>query len=171
MGILSAIIRDNKFEPEDVPKFEAKLFFEGAKRRQYWERFGVLLFLAAVIATMGVIGDSTATVIAIAILIVTVPLAITGARIATHAIEQQQTKALTTAWVGGTSFNIQDLKIDFLTEKINISISGSGEPPPLAELGPQLEKVFRQPVEIKLNIIPANEKQYPVPVSENNSED
>jgi hypothetical protein len=110
-------------------------------------------------------------VIAIAILIVTVPLAITGARIATQAIEQQQTKALTTAWVGGTAFILQDLKVDFLTEKINISISGSGEPPSLAELGPQLEKVFRQPVEIKLNIIPANEKQYPVPVSENNSED
>ncbi|MCP4428603.1 MAG: DUF389 domain-containing protein, partial [Chloroflexi bacterium] len=63
MGLFSEIIHDNKFTPEDVPKFEAKLFFEGARRRQYWERYGVLLFLAAVIATMGVLGDSTATVI------------------------------------------------------------------------------------------------------------
>jgi len=51
------------FTPEDVPGFERRLFFEGARRRQYLERFGVLLFLSAVIATMGVIGDSAATVI------------------------------------------------------------------------------------------------------------
>ena len=63
MGVLSDIIRDNKFTPEDVPKFEDKLFFEGAKQRQYRERFGVLLFLATVIATMGILGGSTATVI------------------------------------------------------------------------------------------------------------
>ena len=63
MGILSAVIRDNRFRPEDVPKFESKLFFEGARRRPYYEQFGVLLFLATVIATVGVVGDSTATVI------------------------------------------------------------------------------------------------------------
>jgi uncharacterized hydrophobic protein (TIGR00271 family) len=63
MSQFPAIIRDNLFEPEDVPKFEAKLFFEGAKRRQQYEQFGVLLFLATVIATAGVISDSTATVI------------------------------------------------------------------------------------------------------------
>ena len=63
MGLLSYIIRDNKFTPADVPKFEAKLFFEGARKRPYRERFGVLLFLATLIATMGVMGQSTATVI------------------------------------------------------------------------------------------------------------
>jgi hypothetical protein len=49
--------------PEDLPQFEAKLFFEGAKRRVNLERFAVLLFLSTVIATYGVLGDSTATVI------------------------------------------------------------------------------------------------------------
>jgi len=53
----------NRFTPEDVPRFEAKLFFEGARRRRYYEQFGVLLLLATVIATMGILGDSTATVI------------------------------------------------------------------------------------------------------------
>ena len=62
MGLLSNIVQDNKFTPDDVPKFEAKLFFEGAKRRQDFEQFAVLLFLSTVIATYGVIGDSTATV-------------------------------------------------------------------------------------------------------------
>jgi len=51
------------FTSEDVPAFERKLFFEGPRRRPYLERFGVLLFLATVIATVGIISDSTATVI------------------------------------------------------------------------------------------------------------
>ena len=63
MSILSEMLGANRFTPEDVPRFEAKLFFEGARRRRYYEQFGVLLVLATVIATMGILGDSTATVI------------------------------------------------------------------------------------------------------------
>ena len=63
MGIIRNIIDDNKFTPEEVPAFEAKLFFEGVKRRVDLERFVVLLFLSTIIATYGVIGDSVATVI------------------------------------------------------------------------------------------------------------
>ena len=63
MTTLSNILRENRFRPEDVPKFEDKLFFEGERRRPYLERFFVLLILATIIATAGIIGDSTATVI------------------------------------------------------------------------------------------------------------
>jgi uncharacterized hydrophobic protein (TIGR00271 family) len=63
MSVLSAMIRENRFTPEDVPRFEAKLFFEGVARRKYFVQFGVLLVLATIIATAGVLGDSTATVI------------------------------------------------------------------------------------------------------------
>ena len=63
MSFLRSIIDDNKFTPEDVPRFEAKLFFEGAKRQVNLERFTILLLLSTIIATYGVIGDSTATVI------------------------------------------------------------------------------------------------------------
>ena len=63
MGLLANIVKDNKFTPEDVAPFEAKLFFEGDKRRVSLERFAVLLFLSTVIAAYGVIADSTATVI------------------------------------------------------------------------------------------------------------
>jgi uncharacterized hydrophobic protein (TIGR00271 family) len=63
MGIVRAIIDDNTFAPEDIPKLEGKLFWEGAKRRGNIERYAVLLFLSAIIATYGVLGDSTATVI------------------------------------------------------------------------------------------------------------
>jgi uncharacterized hydrophobic protein (TIGR00271 family) len=63
VSLFSGIMRDNVFQPQDVPAFEAKLFFEGVKRRQHYEQFGVLLFLATVIATAGLVSDSTATVI------------------------------------------------------------------------------------------------------------
>ncbi|MCB1403086.1 MAG: DUF389 domain-containing protein, partial [Rhodobacteraceae bacterium] len=63
MTILSSLLQENRFTPELVPPFESKLFFEDDRRRLYLERFGVLLFLSAVIATMGILSDSTAAVI------------------------------------------------------------------------------------------------------------
>jgi len=63
MEIIRNIIDDNKFMSEDLPAFEAKLFFEGVTRRADLERFAILLFLSTFIATCGVIGDSVATVI------------------------------------------------------------------------------------------------------------
>jgi uncharacterized hydrophobic protein (TIGR00271 family) len=63
MGTFRSIIDDNRFRPEDLPAFEAKLFFEGDQRRVNLEQYVVLLFLSTLIATLGVMGDSTATVI------------------------------------------------------------------------------------------------------------
>lgn len=63
MASLSSILKDNKFTPADIPEFESKLFFEGDRTQPYLVRFTILLFLSAVIATQGVIEDSTATVI------------------------------------------------------------------------------------------------------------
>jgi uncharacterized hydrophobic protein (TIGR00271 family) len=63
MSTWSNILRDNRFKPEDVAKFEQKLFYEGERRRSYLERFFTLLILATIIATAGILGDSTATVI------------------------------------------------------------------------------------------------------------
>jgi uncharacterized hydrophobic protein (TIGR00271 family) len=61
--LFARLLPENLLTPEQLPSFEDKLFFEGARRRPYLERFGVLLFLSVIIATAGVIGDSTATVI------------------------------------------------------------------------------------------------------------
>mgnify|MGYP001814100228 FL=1 len=63
MAVLADILRDNRYEPADIPELENKLFFEGDRRRRYLVRFTVLLFLSTVIAANGVIEDSTATVI------------------------------------------------------------------------------------------------------------
>lgn len=63
MSVISSMVRDNQFQPQDVPRFEAKLFFEGDRRRRQFEQFIVLLTLATIIATAGIIANSTATVI------------------------------------------------------------------------------------------------------------
>ena len=63
MSFIRRVIDDNKFTPGDLPRFEAKLFFEGDSRLVHLERFAVLLLLSTIIATFGVISDSTATVI------------------------------------------------------------------------------------------------------------
>ena len=80
MGIVSKIIDDNKFAPEDIPKLEGKLFWEGPKRRINLERFAMLLLLSTIIATYGVLKDSTATVIgAMIIAPLMVPIVATAA--------------------------------------------------------------------------------------------
>lgn len=61
--LLERIVRDNRLTAADIPLLEEKLFFEGVDRRRQIERFGVLLLLSAIIATYGVLADSTATVI------------------------------------------------------------------------------------------------------------
>lgn len=53
----------DRFDPDYIPVFESKLFFEGEIRERKIVNFTVLLALATVIATYGVITDSTATVI------------------------------------------------------------------------------------------------------------
>ena len=63
MDGLRAILKDNSFTPESLPELEKKLFFEGDRRQAYLVRFAVLLFLSTVIATFGILSDSTATVI------------------------------------------------------------------------------------------------------------
>ena len=52
-----------RFEAGYLPDFESKLFFEGERRHRQVTNFTVLLLLATVIATYGVITNSTATVI------------------------------------------------------------------------------------------------------------
>jgi uncharacterized hydrophobic protein (TIGR00271 family) len=63
MGILTGLLRDNQFTPDEVERFQGKLYFEGDARRRHLEAFSVLLFLSAVIATLGILGESAATVI------------------------------------------------------------------------------------------------------------
>jgi hypothetical protein len=49
--------------PADIARMRGQLFFEGPERNRRLSRFWLLLPLSAVIASAGVVSDSTATVI------------------------------------------------------------------------------------------------------------
>jgi uncharacterized hydrophobic protein (TIGR00271 family) len=77
-----ARLKAGRFDPDYIPIFEGKLFFEGTKRQQKIVNFTVLLALATVIATYGVITDSTATVIgAMIVAPLMTPIIATGAAV------------------------------------------------------------------------------------------
>lgn len=63
MRPISAIIDDFKLTKDDLPRIQGLLFYDGPDARQSLERFALLMFFATLIASYGVIGDSTATVI------------------------------------------------------------------------------------------------------------
>ena len=63
MGMLSRIVADFKVTSQYLPRIEDALFFDGPHRQRSLERFVVLMFFATLIASYGVIADSTATVI------------------------------------------------------------------------------------------------------------
>lgn len=52
MNVLAGIFRDNRFRSEYVPRFEAKLFYEGEQAAPISGTFFVLLTLATIIATV-----------------------------------------------------------------------------------------------------------------------
>jgi uncharacterized hydrophobic protein (TIGR00271 family) len=61
--MVSEWVTRNRFDPGYLPTIEGKLFFEGEGKTRSMTNYIVLLTLATVIATYGVISGSTATVI------------------------------------------------------------------------------------------------------------
>ena len=59
----TSLARKVRFDPDYLHAFEAKMFIEGAQTTRRLTNFYVLLLLATVIATYGVLSGSTATVI------------------------------------------------------------------------------------------------------------
>lgn len=78
---INRILKDNRFTTGNISALEGKLFFEGDRRLPYLVRFTVLLFLSTIIATFGILQDSTATVIGAMLVapLMTPMLAITAA--------------------------------------------------------------------------------------------
>ncbi len=61
--MVSEWVTKNRFDPGYLPTMEGKLFFEGEGKTRSITNYIVLLTLATVIATFGIISGSTATVI------------------------------------------------------------------------------------------------------------
>ncbi len=133
MSRLSGLVRANRFTPDIVPWFEAKLFFEGDRRRPYLEQFGMLLVLSTIIATAGVIGDSTATVIgAMIVAPLMTPIMAVAAALVTgqvpRAIRSLGLVLVGVAVVIGLSWLIGWIYPGFLSFETNSQITGRTSP-------------------------------------------
>lgn len=133
MTSLRDIITDNTFTPADLPGFEGKLFFEGDRRQGYLVRFAVLMFLSTVIATGGVIGDSTATVIGAMLIapLMTPILATTAALVMGDGQKAWQSLTLVVAGAAGVilvSMIMSQLSITVLNFETNTQITSRVSP-------------------------------------------
>ena len=63
MSAFGSLLHGGRVEQADYDLLAAKLYFHGSDSKDAYVRFTVQLVLSAVIATGGVIGDSTAVVI------------------------------------------------------------------------------------------------------------
>jgi uncharacterized hydrophobic protein (TIGR00271 family) len=130
---LKSILKDNRFTPENVAKLESKLFFEGEKRLPYLVRFTVLLFLSTIIATFGVLQDSTATVIGAMLVapLMTPMLAITAALVMGRYKRVSQSFLIVlfgTAMVIGVSFLIGFITVNVIAVTENSQIAARIRP-------------------------------------------
>ena len=224
MNTLSKILRDNRFQAEDVSKFENKLFYEGNRSRPYLERFFALLLLATIIATAGIIADSLPGVVIsislvpplcvvglslsaaemdaafgamlllvtnflaillaggavlgilrlnnaaqteikgtarrkafalvfIAMLLVAVPLLITGQRITQEAITELQSQRAVIEWGDGTEYRVR--KVRAVGDSVYIVVIGHGDPAPFEELVTGVETEVGRKLSVDLEMLPS----------------
>jgi hypothetical protein len=130
---LRTLARKVGFDPAYLEAFEAKMFIEGPKTPRRLTNFFVLLLLATVIATFGVLSDSTATVIG--------------------ALENQAAVNVTDEWLADTSYQVVNVAVR--DEQVTVAVEGQGELRPLRQLAGQLAQRLERPIWVKLRIVPS----------------
>jgi hypothetical protein len=97
--------------------------------------------------------------IVLGVLIVGVPLAMTGVRIATDTRAQLESTTVVGAWLATTNYKIRDIQAT--GDQISVIIIGQGEPPAFADLVAGLIANLHHPVKVNLEVIPATSMTYP----------
>ena len=133
IDLLSDILSANQFTTENLPELDNKLFFEGERRRPYLVRFIVLLFLSTIIASGGILVDSTATVIgAMIIAPLMTPIIATTAALVMGRLERALNSTL--IFIGGiilvvfVSWFMSTLSISIISFETNSQIAGRISP-------------------------------------------
>jgi len=102
--------------------------------------------------------------VAMAVLIVAIPLAATSIQVARESIAEYQTKVLTRQWLSQSNFQVN--RINANGNQVDIIISGSGEPPPLPDLATNMQSTLDRQVKVRLIVVPTEIRIYPEPVTE-----
>jgi uncharacterized membrane protein len=96
--------------------------------------------------------------IAFAILMVAFPLGSTSIRFFEDNIVKQETIQLAQDWMGGSGYEINQVRV--AGNRVNLVIYGSGDRPDLSELGDRLSASLDKPVDINLVIVPSRQESY-----------
>lgn len=122
-----AIARKIGFDPDYLEAFEQKLFISGPRSARRFTNFFVLLLLATVIATYGVLSDSTATVIGAMIVAPLMgPIMATAAAVVIGSLDRAW-RSLILVVVGVICVILLSLVLSWLVPDIRISFTENGE--------------------------------------------
>ncbi|MGB9634389.1 MAG: DUF389 domain-containing protein [Chloroflexaceae bacterium] len=115
------------FDPDYLPVFEDKLFIEGPLVQRRLVNFFVLLVLATVIATYGVLSDSTATVIGAMIVVPLMgPIMATTASVVMGSLPRAL-RALALVAAGVATVVVLSYLLAAVVPDVAISFTGNGE--------------------------------------------
>jgi len=116
------------------------------------------LSAVAVKGLMPTVRRSAFIVIAIGIALVTIPLGTTTLRVYQQKLIKRETIHLAREWVEGTGYGIS--QVDVMGNQVTLAIYGSGDRPPLPELGDQLGDSLDQQIDIRLVVVPSEQENY-----------
>jgi uncharacterized membrane protein len=118
---------------------------------------GVLAVLglsrAAMVTVTGTARRNAFLVIIASVLVVMVPLWVTGSRISEDARTEGVTKAVATRWAAGTGYEVRSVNAN--VDKVVVLITGSGTLPAFTRLESELKAALQRPLTIVLDVVPA----------------
>ena len=118
---------------------------------------GVLALLglsgAAMVKITGTARRNAFLVIIVSVLVVMVPLWITGARISEDVRTEGVTKAVAIRWVAGTAYEVRSVNAN--QDKVVILVTGSGTVPAFGALESELRAALQRQVIVTLDVVPA----------------
>ena len=135
----------------DIARMRDQLFFEGPERNRRLSRFWLLLPLSAVIASAGVVSDSTATVI--------VPLWISSDRIEKATVRQIDVQAVADHWASDADWSV--VGVNASGDQVLIEAIGPNPAPDLAVLRRDLDAAGLNGLHVRVSLVTASYKQLP----------
>ena len=96
------------------------------------------------------------SLVIISTLIVAVPLVLTGRQLTNQILLERQTRTAASDWVENTAYRVRLVRVavNNINSKVEITISGQGEPPLFEDLVTAVHESVGEPIDVYLEIIP-----------------
>jgi len=108
---------------------------------------------AAMVEVKGAARRNAFMVIIVGVLLVMVPLWLTGTRITEDVRTEGTTRIIATRWVAGSGYEVQ--RVDANEGNVSTLILGHGTPPAFQDLGSGVRTALQRPVIMMLEVVPA----------------